>query len=195
MKYNQIILFLLCCLLASCGGKKKTPAFYDTSDIIAELEEPSDTTMAVYDSVEATTSYDDLSSAGGTADVPFVEKNGVKYVDVAVNGLHFEMIFDTGCSSTSISVAEAEYLYNKGYLTNDDFLGMTQAQIADGSIVEDMVVNLKEVVIGGRVKCTNVTAVVSSNNNAPLLLGNEVLDRVASYAIDNQNKTINFKLK
>ncbi len=127
--------------------------------------------------------------------VPFKEQRGVKYVNVSVNGFGFEMILDTGCSGTLISVAEANYLYQKGYLTNDDILGTTQSQIADGSIVENMVINLKEVIIDGKILCSDVTATVSANNDAPLLLGNEVLNRVAAYAVDNKNKTINFKLK
>ena len=62
-------------------------------------------------------------------------------------------------------------------------------------IVENMVVNLKEVVIDNKVFCPNVEATVSGNINAPLLLGNEILDRVAAITIDNQNQTLKFKIK
>ena len=106
-----------------------------------------------------------------------------------------KMILDSGCSSTLISIAEANYLYQKGYITQDDILGMTQTQIADGSIQENMVINLRELVIGNKISCTNVTAVVSANAQAPLLLGNEVLNRAPSYSVDNLNKVIIFKLK
>lgn len=106
-----------------------------------------------------------------------------------------KMILDSGCSSTLISIAEAKYLYEKGCFTQDDILGTTQSQIADGSIVENMVINLRELVIGGQIVCTNVTATVSANTQAPLLLGNEVLNRVPSYSVDNENKLIKFKLK
>ena len=58
-----------------------------------------------------------------------------------------------------------------------------------------MVINLKEVVLDGKIHYTDVTATVSANNNAPLLLGNEVLNRVAAYAVDNETQMINFKLK
>lgn len=172
--------------LASCGGEKKKPAFYDSGiDTFADSLGYGD---------EMSLDYERLVDEN-IISVPFVDKNGVKYVAVSVNGFGFEMIFDTGCSGTLISVAEANYLYQKGYLTKDDILGVSQAQIADGSIVENMVVNLKEVVIDGKIRCPDVTATVSGNNNAPLLLGNEVLDRVAAYAVDNKNGTINFKLK
>lgn len=106
-----------------------------------------------------------------------------------------DMIFDTGCSGTLISLAEAQYMYSKGLLTEDDILGTSHSQIADGSIVENMVINLDRIVIDEKLSCHNVQATVCLNNEAPLLLGNEVLNRAASYTIDNENKVIKFKLK
>lgn len=144
--------------------------------------------------------YDDedetlYAQSGDETVVPYRNDNGVKYVQVKVNGVGFEMIFDTGCSGALISIAEAKYLYEKGKLTEEDFLGTARSQIADGSIVENMVVNLKEVIIDDKVLCPNVEATVSGNINAPLLLGNEILDRVAAITIDNQNQTLKFKIK
>ena len=92
-------------------------------------------------------------------------------------------------------MAEANYLYQKGLLSQEDVIGVAHSQIADGSIVENMVVNLKEVVIDDRISCPDVKATVSSNVQAPLLLGNEVLDRVATITIDNTNQTLKFVLK
>ena len=144
--------------------------------------------------------YDDedetlYAQSGDEIVVPYRNDNGVKYVQVKVNGVGFETIFDTGCSGALISIAEAKYLYEKGKLTEEDFLGTARSQIADGSIVENMVVNLKEVIIDDKVLCPNVEATVSGNINAPLLLGNEILDRVAAITIDNQNQTLKFKIK
>lgn len=175
--------------LLSCGGKeKKKLAFYDNDTPIENDSVPNND----YD--YSTSDYEDYDDSNIVA-IPFEEKGGVKFVDVSVNGFGFQMIFDTGCSSTLISVAEARYLYEKGYLTSEDILGVTQSQIADGSIVENMVINLKEVVLGDKIRCTDVQATVSSNNNAPLLLGNEILNRAAAYAVDNENQVINFKIK
>lgn len=161
-------------VLLSCGSEKKKPIYVDIEDVAEE---------SVY------------AQSGDEIVVPFRNENGVKYVAVKVNGVGFEMIFDTGCSGALISVAEANYLYQKGKLTQDDIIGTAQSQIADGSMVEDMVVNLREVIINDQILCPNVKATVSANINAPLLLGNEILDRLATIKIDNQNKTLNFKLK
>lgn len=186
MRYQAFIIIAFCLLLASCQQKKKQLSFYSNTDVEEDTTEvaeaPTDTKIA-YDS------NDEVA-------VPFEEQGGVKLIDVTVNRqFTVKMILDSGCSGTLISIAEAKYLYEKGCFTKDDILGTTQSQIADGSIVENMVINLRELVIGGRISCTNVTATVSANAQAPLLLGNEVLNRAPSYSVDNENKLIKFKLR
>lgn len=133
-------------------------------------------------------------------EVPYVEKGGVKFVHVKVNGVGWDMIFDTGCSSTLLSLSEARYLEEKGLLRQEDVLGVGQSQIADGSVVENMVVNLRKVSIiaegGNTIDCYDVTATIATNIEAPLLLGNEVLDKVAyDYTIDNTKNVILFNVK
>lgn len=172
MKDNKIIVWIcaLCCILlsVSCKEEKRKIIFYD--------------------STEYTSDSDVL--------IPFEEQGGVKLIDVTVNGqFTVKMILDSGCSGTLISIAEAKYLYEKGCFSSDDILGFSQAQIADGSIVENMVINLKELVIGNQITCPDVKATVSSNAEAPLLLGNEILNRVPSYSVDNENKVIKFQLR
>lgn len=177
MNIVRIILgIFITATLFSCGGDKKKPIYVD----LDEISEESDSTEV---------------PSGNEVVVPFRNENGVKYVQVSVNGVGFEMIFDTGCSGALISAAEANYLYQKGKLSPDDILGTTQSQIANGSIVENMVVNLKEVVINNQITCSDVQATVSNNINAPLLLGNEVLDRLATIKIDNEHEALIFQLK
>ena len=167
-----IALFLL--LFISCENKKQRSMYIDFDN-------------------ETTTAYNSM-------EVPFKEEGGVKIVHVKVNGVGWDMIFDTGCSGTLLSLSEARYLASKGLLIQEDILGTTHSQIADGSIVENMVVNLRKVSIitndGGTIDCYNVKATVSNNINAPLLLGNEVLDGVAyDYTVDNTDKVIHFNVK
>lgn len=160
-------------LLSSCGGKKKQSSYIDLDADV---------------------------TSGYVTEVPYREMGGVKFVHVKVNGVGWDMIFNTGCSGTLLSLSEARYLYEKGLLTDNDILGFTHSQIADGSIVENMVVNLRKVSIiandGETIDCYNVNATVSSNIEAPLLLGNLVLDEVAyDYTIDNTRKVISFNVK
>lgn len=106
-----------------------------------------------------------------------------------------DMVFDTGCSGMSISLLEVQTLYKSRKISERDILGTTYAQIADGSIVENALINLREVEIGGKngIVLHNVKASVVLNQEAPLLLGNVVLDEVKSVEVDNNKKTIKFK--
>jgi hypothetical protein len=171
---NLISSFFLILAIVSCGGKKKKV-------VIPYVNYSSD----------AVNDY-------GVIDIPYKLESGVKYVQVKINGLSTDMIFDTGCSMTLISVLEAQQLVKRGLLKNEDFLGTTEAIIADGSIVEDAIFNIKTLELSdgnSSIICRNVLTQVSSNAAAPVLLGNGVLDRVASYTIDNDAQVIRFKLK
>lgn len=127
--------------------------------------------------------------------VPYKEIGGVKMLKCLINGtILADMILDSGCSGTLVSIEEARYLAAKGALTENDYRGSTQSQIADGSIVENAVFNIKSIVIADQIECTDVMVTVSSNSDAPLLLGNEVLDRLPKWAVDNQHEEIVFTL-
>lgn len=172
--FVTIICAFVALFLVSCGGKKKRVTIpyvnYDTSTV----------------------------SNTRTIDVPFKLESGVKYVQVKINGLSTDMIIDTGCSMTLISMLEAQQLIKRGLLTASDFQGTAKSSIADGSIVEDAIFNIRtlELTDGQQtIVCRNVLTQVSSNAEAPVLLGNGVLDRVASYTIDNEARVIKFKLK
>ncbi len=183
-KCLTILSFLL--LFFSCGGETKKPVYEDVEEATEEI---------TGETAEETRIENTPTQNGEEIIVPFRNENGTKYVQVKINGISLEMIFDTGCSTTSISVAEANYLHQKGALTSEDILGEEQMSIADGSIVTGMVVNLREVVIDNKIRCPNVRAHVSESSNAPLLLGNEILDRLATITINNENETLHFKLK
>lgn len=128
--------------------------------------------------------------------IPFEEERGVKLVTVHMNGVPMNMIFDTGCSGVSISLHELITLAKNGKIAEEDILGTTYASIADGSIVENGTVNIKEIKIGegdDKIVLHNIEASVALNLEAPILLGNGVLDNVASFEIDNVGKRINFR--
>jgi hypothetical protein len=168
----RLIVLLISLALVACKSKAK-PVYIDYS--------------AVSDSVATEDSV--VSPLVSPFDIPFREESGIKIIPVKINTLNLDMIFDTGCATTSISIAEANYLYNKGLLDQEDILGSINTQVADGRITQEMLVNLKEVVLGD-LHLYDVKATVSANMRAPLLLGNEVLNRIASYTIDNEQQVI-----
>lgn len=175
MKISHYLLGLAVFVLMSCGHKSK---------------------FNINDYIQGETSDLEYSISDNEVRIPYTEKNGVYMLKCLINGtILTDMILDSGCSGALISIEEAKYLAAKGALTANDYLGQAQSQIADGSIVENAVFNIKSIVIAEQIECTNVTVTVSSNSNAPLLLGNEVLARLPQWGFDHQHEEIVFKLK
>jgi len=128
----------------------------------------------------------------GKAIVKMKNQNGVYYVPCRINGSEMEFIFDTGASDISMSLTEALFLYKQGKLDEDDFIGIQQYQIANGSIQEGTVVILRNVEIGNR-KLTNVRASIVHNISAPLLLGQSALAKFGKILIDYNKNEITFE--
>lgn len=118
-------------------------------------------------------------------------ENGVRYVWIHVNGIKLRFIFDTGASNICISPAEASVLYRQGTLQKEDILDIEYFQDATGNISAGTTINLREVKIGS-VVLENVKATIVDNINAPLLLGQSVLERFGKIQIDNDNNLILF---
>lgn len=194
-KHSFLVLTFGTMLCISGCEKKPREVYIDTASTTSATENDSTATDYSLSTEEYNTVSYDAATSGEDVAVPYREQNGVKILKVRVNGFPFDMIFDTGCSTTLISLAEAQYLYQKGALSKDDFQGTTQSQVATGELVENMVVVLREVVIGDGILCHNVVATIANNAQAPLLLGNEVLNRAPSYTIDNTNQQLIFHLQ
>ncbi|MEC4114056.1 retropepsin-like aspartic protease [Myroides pelagicus] len=120
------------------------------------------------------------------------KRGGVYEVPARINGVEMTFIFDTGASNVSISLTEALYLYKQGKLVEDDFIGITQYQIADGSIGEGTVINLREVQIGNR-RISNVQASIVHNMEAPLLLGQSALEQFGNFSINYKKRALIFE--
>lgn len=112
-----------------------------------------------------------------------LEKSGIYTIPCEVNGLRLNFVFDTGASAVHISLIEAAFMLKNGYITEDDFIGTGNYSMADGSIAENALINLKSIKIGNTV-INNVTACVSSNINASLLLGQSAIQKLGKYAIE-----------
>ena len=110
-----------------------------------------------------------------------------------------DMIYDTGCSGLHLSLHELGTMYKNGKFSDNDLVGFVPSQIADGSIVENGVVIIRNIEIdgdGGKIVINKpIKATVTLNQQAPVLLGNGVIDEMASVEVDNVNKTINFTKK
>ena len=113
-----------------------------------------------------------------------LENSGIYTIPCEVNGLKLRFVFDTGASDVHLSLLDAAFMLKNGYISKDDFIGKTSYSMADGSISENAVVNIKEIKIGNL--CINdVRASVSSKLNASLLLGQSAIQKIGKYTIDD----------
>lgn len=124
--------------------------------------------------------------------VKMKESNGVFKIPVKINSSSMDFIFDTGASDITISEVEAIFLLKQGLLTEEDIIGVQNYQIADGSISEGTVINLKTVEIGNKT-LYNIKASVIHNSSAPLLLGQSALAKFGNVSINFTNKEITFE--
>lgn len=120
-----------------------------------------------------------IKSADGTYEIP-VQINGV---------LKIKFVFDSGASDVSISPDVALTLMKTGTVTKSDFIGTQRYQFADGTTAESKVFIIKELQIGNK-KVTNVRASISNSVEAPMLLGQSVLQKFGKFTIDNNVHTI-----
>lgn len=132
------------------------------------------------------------SNSKGKTTIKMTKKGGVYEIPCKINGTQMNFIFDTGASDITISLTEAMFLYKQGTLTDDDFLGTQEYQIANGAIEEGTVINLSTVEIGDRI-LHNVGASIVHNMEAPLLLGQTALREYGKISIDYNRNEITFE--
>jgi clan AA aspartic protease (TIGR02281 family) len=119
-----------------------------------------------------------------------MEKNGGVYTTpCTLNGLQLRFVFDTGASNVSISLSEAVFMLKNGYLDEEDLHGSSYSQLANGELVENTTVNIKELEIGG-IRLQNVEAIVIHELSAPLLLGQSAIQRLGAIQIEDDELII-----
>lgn len=120
-----------------------------------------------------------------------MEKDGGVYkIPCVVNGAKMKMVFDTGASTVSLSMNMANYLYENDFITKNDIIGKGKSQTADGSIVNHVVINLRDIEIAG-LHLKDIKATVIEGQNAPLLLGQTAIQQLGSITISGSNLILN----
>ena len=170
-----VYLFALVFLSATftgCGGKR-------TSDVEA--------------SPYAGFEYDQEQDEDYVVKIPYTDMgNNLVSLPVTINGMGVDMIYDTGASSTTISLQEAQYLAKHGKLDDSDILGVMNFGTADGSSSKGVVIKLKELVIGNKIRILNTYATVVMNQEAPLLLGGSVFSQFREVSVDREQHIVKF---
>lgn len=127
-------------------------------------------------------------------EVPFTRHGGVTQVKCSVNGLPLHFIFDTGAADVTISRVEATFMFKNEYLSSSDVIGKARYMDANGDISVGTVLNIKKITFGG-LELENVRASVVESNNAPLLLGQSVLNRLGKIEIDYDRSVLKVTTK
>ena len=68
----------------------------------------------------------------GPTEVAMEKENGVYKVPVTINGTPMNFILDTGASLISITSTEADFMMKHGTITDDDIVGQSRFQDANG---------------------------------------------------------------
>lgn len=85
IKFKHIVYILMVVAVCSCGGSNDSKNKFDPNIWTDDF------------------TYEQASTSGNIISIPYIEKNGVKYIAVKINGgPTFDMIVDTGCSGVLI---------------------------------------------------------------------------------------------
>ncbi len=107
-----------------------------------------------------------------------------KCIEARVEGISTLFTFATGCSTVSINRRLLNQLMEEHKVKHSDVKGKVQSQMSDGNLHSARTMVIKELQVGGYT-FRNVTANVSINDDedAPLLLGQTILERMKWYEI------------
>ena len=103
-------------------------------------------------------------------------------VPCEVNGLRLKFVFDTGAAKVSLSQSMAEFMIENDYLSADKIHDTGTVTQADGSSFTVYYVTLDRINIGGCV-LSNVEAIITPYQNAPLLLGQSAIQKLGRISI------------
>ena len=127
-----------------------------------------------------------ILSAQSQTVIEMRQENGIYTIPCKVNGLKLRFIFDTGASNVSMSLSEILFMLKNDYISKDDIYGVSEAQLANGDIVENTEVLIREIEIGGII-LKDVKANIIHEIAAPLLLGQSAIGKLGPYQIDGKN--------
>ncbi|MBO8458955.1 MAG: retroviral-like aspartic protease family protein [Bacteroidetes bacterium] len=176
-RFLTVVFVALSVMLAACGGKEKPSPRVDVWGSNDGLR---------------------VSMDAPKIEVPFKRTGGdLAEIQVSLNGVPFNMWWDTGASMLCISSLEFTKMYKEGRITDADYKGEIATSIADGSTVKSQVYTIREVDIQGMgdkwLRLYNVDAVVSGNSNAPSLIGQNVIQQLPKHTFNESTGMIEFE--
>lgn len=125
----------------------------------------------------------------GQTTLKLKKDGGIYLVPCKINGLDFDLYFDTGASLVSLSLKEAKKLIAAGKLKADDIIGKTQMTIANGQFVNGTIILIRELKVGDLI-LKDIEAVITESQTAPLLLGQSAIKNFGEFTFDYATETL-----
>lgn len=113
------------------------------------------------------------------------------YITPKVNGVPMKMLLDTGASNLAMSIVEYKFLLKQGLL-KDTTAEVSQAIIANGAEVKCYTIKIDEITIDS-ISIKNIECNVMEKQNAPILLGMNVLRKLGNFSIDYEKNLLIIK--
>lgn len=120
------------------------------------------------------------------------EQNGTYRIPIIIGGISKKFVLDSGASDTTISSKLEAQLIKNGTVDKENYLNNALYRIADGSIISQRRFVLKTLKVGNFTVKNIIISV--GNEDSPLLLGKNFLDKFETWIINNLNKTIELKV-
>lgn len=175
MKTKLLVIAGLCLLVSACGPKQKP------RDRVSEFE-----------------TIDTAATA--LVQIPYEPKGGHEMVTVSFNGVPMNLMWDTGCTTTTIPITEFQRMIREDKIKDSDEYRpeyKKYARIADGSLMEIFEFNIGTVTFntidGKPYELHDVIITVSPNPNSSSLLGKNIIDQLGQYHRNEKETCFVFK--
>jgi clan AA aspartic protease (TIGR02281 family) len=135
------------------------------------------------------TSQEAIYPPGTSRSIIMKKEGGTYVVPVTINdAIKLDFVVDSGASDVSIPADVVLTLFRTGTISDADFLGSRNYQLADGSTLPSPVFRIRSLRVGDTV-VRNVTASVAPMQGS-LLLGQSFLERFAAWSVDNNKHAL-----
>lgn len=115
------------------------------------------------------------------------QQDGLSIIPCKINGLNLSFAVATAAADVKISISEANFMFKNRYLSAGDIV--TPSGYTGDELVVGMIINIKSIEFAG-LKLENIQATVSSDNAAPVLLGQPALAKLGPMQMDFANNSI-----
>jgi len=143
-------------------------------------------------SIVSTISFIFLLSFLHAEDVKLSYRGGVYHIPVTLNGsVRLEFIVDSGAATLYMPNDVFRTLIRTGTIQKSDILREGRSETATGEIVNNLIVNIRQLQVGNQT-IYNIEAAIGGEN-ASLLLGQSALKKLEPWSLNTKKKILTIK--